>query len=168
MSKKFIGIITIIIIFIGVGVYFALNREGSLPLQKITNFEECVRAGYPVEKSYPRQCWTPNGKHFVEDTTKGPLPIPGLITISGEITCLPKKGSGAQTMECAIGLKGTDGQHYGLKNLFKLDPEYKFSVGGLRVEVSGTFSPEEMKGPDGNKYDVVGVIDVTSIKEIGE
>lgn len=116
-------------------------------------------------ESYPRQCWTPDGKHFVEDTTKGPLPIPGPITVSGEITCLPKKGSGAQTMECAIGLKALDGRHYGLKNLFQHDPRYKFSVGGLRVEVSGTFSSEEMKGPDGNKYDVVGIIDITSIKE---
>ena len=81
------------------------------------------------------------------------------------MTCLTKTGQGSQTLECATGLKGTDGRHYGLKNLFKLDPEYKFSVGGLRVKVSGTFSPEEIKGPDGNKYDVVGVIDVASIKE---
>jgi hypothetical protein len=80
------------------------------------------------------------------------------------MTCLPKKGSGQQTLECARGLQGTNSQYYGLKNLFKLDPEYKFPVGGLRVEVSGTFSPEEMKGPDGNKYDVVGTIDISSIK----
>lgn len=132
----------------------------------ITNFEECTRAGYPVGESYPRQCWTPDGKHFVEEIERGPLPASGLITVSGEMTCLPKTGKGAQTMECAMGLKGKDGRYYGLKNLFQLDPEYKFSVGGLRVEVSGTFSPEEIKGPDGNKYDVVGVIDVTSIKEI--
>ncbi len=90
------------------------------------------------------------------------------IVIGGEMTCLSKIGQGAQTMECAMGLKGTDGRYYGLKNLFKFDPEYKFSVGGTRVEVSGTFSPEEIKGPDGNKYDVVGVIDVASIKEIGD
>ncbi len=102
-----------------------------------------------------------------------PTPIPeaptaGPITVSGEITCLSKSGSAQQTLECAIGLKGLDGRHYGLKNLFKLDPEYKFSVGGLRVEVFGLFNPEEMKGPDGNKYDVVGAIDVTSIKEIAD
>lgn len=92
----------------------------------------------------------------------------GLVTVSGEMTCLPKIGKGAQTLECAMGLKGIDGRHYGLKNLFKYDPEYKLSVGGLRVEVSGTFSPEEIKGPDGNKYNVVGTIDITSIKEVGE
>lgn len=105
--------------------------------------------------------------------TSMPTPTPGApksgpITVIGEITCLSKKGGNAQTFECAIGLKGLDGRYYGLKNLFKLDPEYKFSLGGLRVKVSGTFSPEEIKGPDGNKYDVVGVIYLTSIKEIGD
>ena len=141
MSKKIIGIIAVMIILAGAGIYFGLNRQPSSPSHKITDFEE-------IEQNLP------------------PASVP--ITISGETTCLPKTGQGAQTMECAMGLKGTDGRHYGLKNLFKLDPEYKFSVGGLRVEVSGTFSPEEIKGSDGNKYDVVGVIDVTSIKEIGD
>ena len=170
MNKKIIWIIAVIIILAGIGFYFRLNRKLPSPSNKITDFEECVRAGYPVRESYPRQCWTPDGRGFVENGEQGssPTPTSGPIVVSGEMTCLPKVGQGAQTLECAMGLKGTDGRHYGLKNLFKLDPGYKFSVGGLRVEVSGTFSPEEMKGPDGNKYDVVGVIDVTSIKEIGE
>ena len=163
MNKKIIWITTIIIILIITGVYSVLNQQKSSSLQTIINFEECVRAGYPIAESYPAQCFTPDGRGFVEEIE----PPSGPITISGEITCLLKTGQ-EQTLECAMGLKGTDGRHYGLKNLFKLDPEYKFSVGGLRVEVSGTFSPEEIKGPDGNKYDVVGVIDVTSIKEIGD
>lgn len=150
------------------GIYFVLNREKSLISQRITNFEDCAHAGYPVGESYPRQCWTPDGRRFVEEAEQSPFPTSGSIIISGEMTCLPKIGKGAQTLECTMGLKGTDGRHYGLKNLFKLDPEYKFSVGGMRVEVSGTLSPEEIKGPDGNRYDVIGVIDVTSIKEIGD
>jgi len=32
----------------------------------ITNFEECIAAGNPAMESYPRQCRTPDGKHFVE------------------------------------------------------------------------------------------------------
>lgn len=94
MNKKFIGIITIIIIFIGVGVYVALNRERSLPSQRITNFEECVRAGHLVAESYPRQCWTPDGRYFVEGVEQNSLPPSGSITISGEMTCLPKTGNG--------------------------------------------------------------------------
>lgn len=100
-----------------------------------------------------------------------PIPTPevpksGSITVNGEIVCLPKKGTGSQTLECAIGLKGLDGRYYDLKNLFKIDPEYKFSVIGLRVEVSGMFNSEEMKAFDRNKYDIVGAIDVTSIREV--
>lgn len=94
------------------------------------------------------------------------VPPAGPITVTGEITCLPKVGSGAQTLECAIGLRAEDGGHYGLQNLFELDPNYEFSVAGMRVEVSGTFIPESMSGPDGNKYDVVGTIDISSIVEI--
>ena len=165
MNKKIIWITGVIIIFGGVSLYFGLNQQPLSPSDKVTNFEECARAGYPVGESHPRQCWTPDGRHFVEEIEQL-IPAVGPITISGEITCLPKIGQGAQTLECAIGLKGADSQYYGLKNLFKLDPEYKFSVGGLRVEVSGIFSAEEIKGPDGNKYNVVGVIDVASIKEI--
>ena len=69
-------------------------------------------------------------------------------------------------MECAIGIKGIDGNYYGLKNLFKFDPEYKFSRAGLKVEISGTLLQEEMRGPDGNKYNIVGIIEIDSIKEI--
>ena len=50
-------------------------------------------------------------------------------------------------MECAIGLKGSDGRYYGLKNLSEHDPENKFSTSGTQVEISGIFREEEMKGP---------------------
>lgn len=33
----------------------------------IKNFKDCVRAGYPVGESYPATCWTPDGKHFIEE-----------------------------------------------------------------------------------------------------
>jgi len=32
----------------------------------INNFEECIAAGNPAMESYPRQCRTPDGEHFVE------------------------------------------------------------------------------------------------------
>ncbi len=32
----------------------------------INNFEECIAAGNPAMESYPRQCRTEDGKHFVE------------------------------------------------------------------------------------------------------
>ena len=44
--------------------WFLNNRQTG---KTITNFEECVSAGYPVLESYPRQCKTPDGKTFSED-----------------------------------------------------------------------------------------------------
>lgn len=34
---------------------------------KITSFDECAAAGYPILESYPRQCRMPEGENFVED-----------------------------------------------------------------------------------------------------
>lgn len=89
------------------------------------------------------------------------------VVMSGEMACLPKIGQAIQIMECIMGFKNIDGKYYGLKNLFEVDPEYKLSVGGLKVEVSGILITEDINGPDDNKYDVVGTVDVDMIKEIG-
>jgi hypothetical protein len=34
--------------------------------EDVTNFQECVNAGNLIMESYPRQCRTTDGKHFVE------------------------------------------------------------------------------------------------------
>lgn len=58
-------ILTAIIIFtLVVGGYFLFVREDALV---VTNFEECVAAGYPVMESYPEQCRTPNGETFIRE-----------------------------------------------------------------------------------------------------
>jgi hypothetical protein len=41
------------------------------PALQVTDFEECAQAGYPVGESYPRQCWSPSGGHFVETVPQG-------------------------------------------------------------------------------------------------
>jgi hypothetical protein len=92
-------------------------------------------------------------------------PAGGTVTIRGEITCLPKRGTGPQTMECAIGLKGDDGKYYGLRNLIEHDPTYIYSQTGMGVEVSGKITYEEQAGPDGNLYDIIGVISVSAIQK---
>ena len=38
----------------------------------INSFEDCVADGNPVMESYPRQCRTEDGKHFVEEISKIP------------------------------------------------------------------------------------------------
>ncbi len=39
------------------------------PHPVINSFEECIAAGNPAMESYPRQCNTQDGKHFVEEIT---------------------------------------------------------------------------------------------------
>jgi hypothetical protein len=168
MMNKLILAISLTIVLVLACFYFVRNRS-TVPLSRtITSFEECVRAGNRVGESYPRQCWTQDGSRFVENIKQDPIPNVDSVkvTVSGEMTCLPKTGTGAQTMECAMGLKSVDGNFYGLKNLSKFDPDNKFSVGGVKVEVTGLLSRVELKGPDGNNYAVVGVIDLTSIVQI--
>lgn len=43
-----------------------LLRGWAVDLSTISSFEECESAGNPVMESYPRQCQTPDGEHFVE------------------------------------------------------------------------------------------------------
>lgn len=46
------------------------------PIIEINNFEKCIAAGYPAMESYPRQCITSDGKHFVEEVHNKPKKIP--------------------------------------------------------------------------------------------
>lgn len=97
-------LVTIVAIFlIAGGTYFIFQNQkpnpqnNTTPIVQINSFEECVAAGNAVMESYPRQCNTPDGKHFVEnvgnanevsdlitvdsprpnDTVKSPLTITG-------------------------------------------------------------------------------------------
>jgi len=68
MDKLLIYIIAIFLI--GGSAYFILKSTKSQdipqPAAQINSFEECA-AKYPVMESYPRQCNTPEGKHFTEN-----------------------------------------------------------------------------------------------------
>lgn len=61
-----------IVILIAGGSYFAYRRlaQNKTP-QVLRSFEDCVRAGYPVVESYPRQCHAPDGKRFIEEVEEG-------------------------------------------------------------------------------------------------
>lgn len=44
------------------------DEQGSSQKGEVTTFAECASAGYPILQSYPRQCKTPDGTTFVEQT----------------------------------------------------------------------------------------------------
>ncbi|ODS39279.1 MAG: hypothetical protein A7316_05940 [Candidatus Altiarchaeales archaeon WOR_SM1_86-2] len=41
--------------------------DGSTCVPEINSFDDCVRAGYPIMESYPRQCRTPDSRTFTEE-----------------------------------------------------------------------------------------------------
>lgn len=77
------------------------------------------------------------------------------ITRTGELICLPHKNhSGPETLECALGLKASDGHNYGLKNL-----NVKGAQQHKKIKVTGA-----LEQPGANQlYDIVGSISVTSV-----
>lgn len=84
----------------------------------------------------------------------------GSQTIDGQLACLPKLGTGPQTMECAIGLRANDGRHYALRQASAESSAklWGFPM-GTNVRVTGTVT-----APSTNEvYDIVGIIDTTNI-----
>ena len=59
MKKTIFVLLTLTLLF--------LSGCGELKVEDITNFDECIAAGYPAMESYPRQCMTKDGESFTED-----------------------------------------------------------------------------------------------------
>lgn len=101
-----------------------------------------------------------NGSGTPPPTAPPSAPTPGPITLAGEITCLPHRGSGKETtLECAYGLRGDDGNYYGLGGI----DQQRFVSGeiavGKRVRVSGDIA----RPTAGERYNIIGMITVRSI-----
>ena len=66
MQKIFSGAVVVlllaVVIIAGVFVYMALNQQNEVG--RISSFEECKAAWYPIMESYPEQCKTPDGRTF--------------------------------------------------------------------------------------------------------
>lgn len=67
MNRKFLFPIFAGVFLIALALFWKQEHPAE-PEKAVTNFEECAEAGYPVMESYPRQCRTPDGKNFTEDT----------------------------------------------------------------------------------------------------
>jgi putative hemolysin len=102
MNKKFFYRILIIfgIVIIGIGLlgYYLLGyyaKYYSEKLEKIINFEECIKAGGGInDYHYPRTCYDPYGygKMFVEENSKGQIQIKDNLRLTYNIGgCEDKK-----------------------------------------------------------------------------
>lgn len=152
--KKYVIYLVLLIIAAGVVGWFSLKDKNVFNAVSITSFQECVDAGYPIQESYPERCMTPDGKSFTNSTSIAPN---SEIEVKGEIVCLPKKGEGPHTMECAFGLQSIDGKYYGILN----SENPLLTKTGEVLVVKGTF---EQADPE-TSYDIVGNINVTEVLE---
>jgi hypothetical protein len=60
--KKIIAVIVVIILIV-LGVYMTKSKSKVV----VKSFADCVKAGYPVMESYPRQCRASDGETYTED-----------------------------------------------------------------------------------------------------
>lgn len=90
-------------------------------------------------------------------------PTPKQMTLSGTYTCLPHKNTeGPQTMECAFGIKGDDGEYYAVNFGASADSMTQFQSGS-HVVLEGFFVPKEALSSDSwQKYNMKGIFTVTS------
>jgi len=68
-----------ILVVFGLFAHLVEDTDNLLPTtseENINSFEDCAAAGYPIMESYPRQCRTVGGKHFVEEIEVPTNPYP--------------------------------------------------------------------------------------------
>lgn len=72
-------------------VYMTVYRD-TVPAPVVTNFDECVAAGYPVGESHPPQCSAPSGT-FVQQIPLSSFPNAGDDTDGENGTVVPPTNS---------------------------------------------------------------------------
>ncbi|MBI5139741.1 Gmad2 immunoglobulin-like domain-containing protein [Candidatus Nomurabacteria bacterium] len=90
-NKNILTVIGIIILGFLLWFGFFPNKEEVTPV--VLSFEDCLKAGYSVMESFPRQCKTPDGRTYAEeipekityinssaDLIEVDLPFPGAVT----------------------------------------------------------------------------------------
>lgn len=108
-------------------------------------------------KSLPKTGGTQSPPQSIPASTPG---TKGSISFLGQIVCLPHKNqSGAQTMECAYGLKAENGVYYSLKDSTTGYKIISSAPMNQPVEVSGSLQLQ-----DNPKYDSIGVITISSVE----
>lgn len=97
---------------------------------------------------------------LVSTNQQAQAPAAPTTRYTGNMTCLPHKNAQPgqpQTLECAIGLKTTDGTYYGLKDMPEESQNVEFST---LITVTG-----DIEAPAADeKYGIAGTIKVKTFK----
>lgn len=89
-------------------------------------------------------------------------------TLRGVFACLPHKGDGPSTLECAYGMKAQNGSYYALDfsdtpvSSFDLPMDTLYSVTGLLVPI------EMISSNQWQSYDIRGIMKVSSYEELAK
>jgi hypothetical protein len=152
------------------------DTENKLVSVKFTlRFVQCLNYDEPKQSAclQERSAFNPNTLadsilttvRFRPDTPSTDVRV-SPVTLDGEYTCLPHRGSGPHTMECAFGMKAanTTDTYYALDTQFlNADTLMKIET-GTRIRVVGTLTPIEMLSSDRWKsYDIKGIMSATSL-----
>ena len=66
----------VILAILGYLMYLDLRSTDEETTTIVTDFADCARAGFPVTDGTPRECTTPNGSVYKEETINVPEIIP--------------------------------------------------------------------------------------------
>jgi len=92
---------------------------------------------------------------------------PTPMTISGEYECLPPRGGGPSTTECAFGIKTDDGTHYAV-NFGQSGEAMELFQAGAHIKAHGFLVIREALSTDHwDAYDMKGIFTVTEVLESG-
>ncbi len=112
MQRVFLSLIITVCVAVVVGVImFVVSRQEE---GRVTSFDECVKAGFPVQESYPSRCLTPDGRTFIQTIPENRNTIPVCVDRCGdgicqEVVCLAIGCPCAESMgqcpqDCSSGL----------------------------------------------------------------
>lgn len=123
--------------------------------------------GGPKAEPGPNSSATSSPLQPVGTTPTPPAPAPGQpaperVSVVGYWECLPKKGPGPHTMECAFGIAvdQSDG-HLAINTALMSTYPVDFPTGS-KVRVSGVIHPAEPN----TSYDIDGVLWATTIEKL--
>ncbi len=87
MSTVHTIIVLLLVLAFGLLAWFVFGSKPTVTttekLPLVLSFEDCAAAGYPVMESYPRQCNTPDGRHYTEE-----LPTPEIVYVNANPTMI--------------------------------------------------------------------------------
>lgn len=137
MKRKIYFIVSIVVVLSAVvfGYLYWPAKPENRPV-KVSNFEECSMAGYPIMESYPEQCRTPDGKTFARDVGNE-LEKSDLIRVSS-----PRPG---QTIASPIEISGEARGTWFFEASFpiKIFDDNGFLLGILPAQAEGEWMTED-------------------------